>query len=127
MKLMTYQFGEIEFEESSIIFFSGGILGFENLKRYVLVQTGEGLFQWLNSIEDPDIAFPVVSIRIVDEFFPQEKDHEAFAVVTFNPDPLKVTVNLKAPVYINQNRKTGYQTILDDDKFIINYNLFVEE
>ena len=127
MKIMTFQFGEIEFDENSIINFSSGILGFENLTKYLLVQTDEGLFHWLNSIEQPDIVFPVISLQVIDESFPHEEEHDAFGVVTFDPDPLKVTVNLKAPVYINQKDKTGYQTILDDDKHVINYNLFVNE
>jgi flagellar assembly factor FliW len=127
MKITTYQFGEIEFGDDSVINFSSGILGFENLKKFLLIQTEDGLFHWLNSIEQPEIAFPLISLRVVDDSFPQEVECEAFGVVTFNPDPLKVTVNMKAPVYINQNNKTGFQTILDEDNFVINYNLFVEE
>lgn len=127
MKITTYQFGEIEFGDDSVINFSSGILGFENLKKFLLIQTEDGLFHWLNSIEQPEIAFPLISLRVVDDSFPQEVESEAFGVVTFNPDPLKVTVNMKAPVYINQNNKTGFQTILDEDNFVINYNLFVEE
>ena len=127
MKIITYQFGEVEYDENSIINFSSGILGFENLTKYLLVQTDEGLFQWLNSVEQPDIAFPIISLQIIDESYPKESDHDPFGIVTFNPDPLKITVNLKAPVYINQNNKTGYQMILDDDKLAINYNLFVKE
>ncbi len=127
MKITTYQFGEIEFGDDSVINFSSGIFGFENLKKFLLIQTEDGLFHWLNSIEQPEIAFPLISLRVVDDSFPQENESEAFGVVTFNPDPLKVTVNMKAPVYINQNNKTGFQTILDEDNFVINYNLFVEE
>ncbi len=126
MKITTYQFGEIEFNENSIINFSSGIFGFENLKKYLLVQTEEGLFHWLNSVEQPEIAFPLILLRVIDESFPNKDEHEAFGVVTFNNDPLKVTVNMKAPIYINQKDKAGYQTILDQDAFLINYNLFVE-
>jgi len=126
MKITTYQFGEIEFNENSIINFPSGIFGFENLKKFLLVQTEEGLFNWLNSIEQPEIAFPLISLRVIDDAFPQVDNHEAFGVVTFNPDPLKVTVNMKAPIHINQNVKKGYQTILDVDAFLINYNLIVE-
>ena len=126
MKISTYQFGEIEFNEDSVINFSSGILGFETLKKFLLIQTDEGLFNWLNSVEQPEIAFPLISLRVVDDAFPKTEEHEAFGVVTFNPDPLKVTVNMKAPIYINQTNKSGYQTILDDDAFLINYNLFVE-
>jgi len=127
MKITTYQFGEVEFEENSVINFSSGIFGFENLKKYLLVQTEEGLFHWLNSIEQPEIVFPIITLRLIDESFPQKDSHEGFGVVTFNADPLKVTVNMKAPIYVDQTNKTGYQTILDEDNFVIDYKLFVEE
>jgi flagellar assembly factor FliW len=126
MKINTYQFGEIDFDEELIITFSEGIFGFEHLKKYLLVYPKDDLFHWLNSIEEPDIAFPLLGLRLIDDKFPQEKHHEAFGIVTLNKDPLRVTVNLKAPVFINQDDKTGYQKILDIDKYPVNYNLFVE-
>jgi flagellar assembly factor FliW len=126
MKITTYQFGEIEFTEDSIINFSSGVLGFENLTKFLLLQTEEGLLHWLNSIEQPEIVFPVIIMRIIDESYPQKDSTEAFGVVTLNSDPLKVTVNMKAPIYIDQSNKIGSQTILDEDKFVIDYHLFVE-
>lgn len=126
MKILTYQFGEVEFEESSILKFSSGLCGFESLKQFLLVRTDDGLFHWLNSIEQPDIVFPLITIDVLDESFPKDNSYEAFGVVTFDPDPLKVTVNMKAPIYISQESKTGYQKIFDDDRYAINYNLFVE-
>ncbi|MDP4114718.1 MAG: flagellar assembly protein FliW [Bacteroidota bacterium] len=126
MKINTFQFGEIEFDDEIIITFSEGIFGFEHLKKYLLVYPKDDLFHWLNSVEEPDIAFPLMGVRLVDETFPQDKNHEAFGIVTLNKDPLKVTVNLKAPIFIDQNAKTGYQKIIDIDKYPVNYNLFVE-
>ncbi len=126
MKITTYQFGEIEYNENSIINFSSGVLGFENLTKFLLLQTEDGLLHWLNSIEQPEIVFPVIIMRIIDEAYPQKDSSEAFGVVTLNSDPLKITVNMKAPIFIDQNKKTGYQTILDQDKFVIDYHLFVE-
>jgi len=126
MKITTYQFGEIEFEKNSIISFEKGLFGFENLKKFLLIQTEENLFYWLNSIDEPEITFPLVSIEIIDDTFPKDGDKGVFGMVTLNPDPLKVTVNMKAPVYIDQNAKTGYQVILDEEKFKIDYNLFIE-
>lgn len=126
MKINTYQFGEIEFDDELIITFPEGIFGFEHLKKYLLVYPKDDLFHWLNSIEEPDIAFPLMGLRLIDDKFPQDKRHEAFGIVTLNKDPLQVTVNLKAPVFINQDDKTGYQKILDIDKYPVNYNLFVE-
>ncbi len=126
MKIKTHNFGEVEFNEDIIINFNSGILGFEQLKKYLLIKADDQFFYWLNSIEDPQIAFPLFGIRIIDDTYPEEKNHEAFGIVNLNSDVLKITVNLKAPVYIDQNTKTGYQKILDTDKYPVNFNLFKE-
>jgi len=124
MKINTRQFGEIEFDKNLIIEFVAGLCGFENLKGFLLIKVGDELFYWLNSIEEPEIAFPLIGLRLIDDTFPQEVHNEAFGIVTMNPDMLKITVNLKAPVYINQTSKSGFQKILDLDKYPIKYNLF---
>jgi flagellar assembly factor FliW len=126
MKILTEQFGEIEFNEEHLIRFSAGVLGFENLTRYLLIKTDSALFYWLNSVDKPDICFPVVGIRLIDDSFPEEENYEAFGIVNLNKDPLKVTINLKAPVYINQDEKKGFQKVIDDSNFPIDYKLFVE-
>ena len=124
MKIATHQFGEIEFQEEHIVKFTSGLIGFENLKNYVLIKTEDELFYWLNSIDKPEICFPMVGIRVIDESFPMEKNYEAFGIVTLNKDPLKITINLKSPVYLNQDDKIGYQTILSNSNYSMNYNLF---
>ncbi len=128
MKIKTEQFGEINYTEDRIIKFDSGILGFEQLKKYLLIKTedDEDIFYWLNSIENPEIAFPLIGTRFIDDSFPVAEYHEAFGIVTLNSNPLKITVNLKAPIYINQDNKTGYQKILDDDNYPVHYNLFIE-
>ena len=44
MKIATHQFGEIEFQEEHIVKFTSGLIGFENLKNYVLIKTEDELF-----------------------------------------------------------------------------------
>jgi flagellar assembly factor FliW len=127
MKISTIQFGEVEFNQDLILKFSTGLFGFEKLKEFLLIKSDEGLFYWLYSVEQPEIGFPLVGLRVIDANYPDEKDFEAFGIVSFDPDPLKVTVNLKAPVYINQNEKTGFQKILEEGNYLVNYNLFVEK
>ncbi len=124
MKLNTNKFGEIDFDEKLIIKFSSGLFGFEQLKDYLLIKVDDEIFHWLNSVEEPDIALPLIALRLIDDSFPQEKNNEAFGVVTMNSDVLKITVNLKAPIFIDQNAKSGFQKILDNDKYPIKYNLF---
>lgn len=127
MKIKTKQFGEIEVPDDLVIRFNDGLIGFEELKNYVLIKLEDNIFYWLNSIEKPEIAFPLFALRLIDENYPQEEHHEAFGIVILNPDPLKITINLKAPVYINQDEKTGFQKILDNDNYSLYYNLFVEK
>ena len=109
MKIKTHQFGEIEFEEDLIIKFEEGLCGFEQFKKYLLIKVENEFFYWLTSIDNSEISFPLIGIRMIDDTYPDEKEHEPFGIVTLNSDVLKITVNLKAPVYINQNNKTGYQ------------------
>lgn len=126
MKITTVQFGEIEFDENLIVRFQNGLFGFENHKDYVFIKTEDELFYWLNSIEQPEISFPLIGIRVIDDEYPEVDNFEAFGIVTLNRDPLAMTVNLKAPVYINQNNKSGFQKILDFEKYSLTYKLFVE-
>jgi flagellar assembly factor FliW len=126
MKIKTYQFGEVEFTEDKIIRFGEGIFGFEQLVEYLFIKPDDSFFYWLNSVENPNIAFPLFGLRLVDDSFPQEENFEAFGIVTLNSDPLKITLNMRAPVFINQDKKTGFQKIIDSDKYPVHYNLFKE-
>lgn len=126
MKITTKQFGEIQFGEDQVIKFKSGLYGFEELKDYLLIKTEDDLFYWLNSIDEPEIAFPLIGVRIIDDEYPVEENREPFAIAILDTDPLNITINMKAPVYIDQDRKVGSQKILDDDKYHVKYNLFVE-
>jgi flagellar assembly factor FliW len=125
-KIQTEQFGEVTYNPEHIINFPSGLLGFEKVKDFLLIKTDDELFYWLNAIENPELCFPLVGTRIIDESFPSEEGHEAFGIVTLNQDPLKIIVNLKAPVYINQDNKKGFQKVLEDEKYPLNYHLFIE-
>ena len=127
MKIITKQFGEIEFDEKIIIEFKDGILGFEQLRKYLLLIEENSIFFWLTSIDEPEIVFPLVPVHLLLDEYPDKEGFQAFGIVKLNREPTKITANLKAPVYINQENYTGVQKILDDDKFQINYQLFVEK
>lgn len=127
MKIKTTHFGELEYGEDRIIRFAKGILGFEELKEYLLLKSDDEIFYWLTSINKPDIAFPLIAIRLIDSEYIEKPENEAFGIVKLDPDPTNITVNLKAPVYINQELKEGVQTILDEEKYPISYSLFTKE
>ena len=58
----TTQFGEIEVDEEHIFIFDEGVLGFEDLREFVLIAEEETIpFKWLISVESPEIGFPLLS------------------------------------------------------------------
>ena len=64
----TSRFGAIEIKETEIIKFPEGLLGFNHLHEYVLLKDPkQEPFLWLQSLEDPNLAFVVVSPFL---FFP---------------------------------------------------------
>lgn len=127
MRLQNKQFGEVEFNEENIIKFKNGLLGFEELNNFLLIKTENDLFFWLSSIDQPELVFPLIGLRLVDDQYPQVEGNEAFGIVTLNSEPSEITVNLKAPVYIDQDSKEGYQSIIDKERYSVKYKLFVEK
>ena len=66
MRLSTTRFGDIDIDESRAIMMKAGILGFEHLKRYVLlVQDEEILFWWFQSVDDGSVAFVVINSFVI--------------------------------------------------------------
>jgi flagellar assembly factor FliW len=127
MQLQTKQIGSINYNESEVINFTSGLFGFEEYKKYLLIKTeDEDFFLWLNSVDKPELAFPVIPLKMIDDQYPEVGNSDIFGLVTLKKDPLKITVNMKAPIYIDQNNKSGIQKILDNDKFSLNFKLFVE-
>jgi flagellar assembly factor FliW len=63
MAFKTTRFGEVEFDDT-VITFADGIPGFEEFSKYKLfhnIEAGESPFLfWLQSLEDPDLAFHVI-------------------------------------------------------------------
>ena len=63
MKLNTARFGEIEIEENRIFNFVMPIIGFDMLHKFIILDPNKDtLFKWLQSIEDPALAFPIISV-----------------------------------------------------------------
>ena len=115
MKIKNKQFGEIEFKPDAIINFDDGILGFEEQKRFLLLSEKEGFFFWLTSIDEPEIIFPLFSINLLQENY-INGDLEPFGIVKLDKDPQNISINLKAPVFINHEKKIGYQRIMDNEE-----------
>jgi|SRR5690625_1603952 len=134
MKLDTKYLGEIEVEQSDIIRFPSGIPGFQEETEFVLLNLpGESshLFQVLQSVKSSELAFIVTNPyyfysdyefklddAIIDQLeIQKEGEVTVFTIVTVKSPFASSTVNLKAPVIINHNKRLGKQYILNIDKY----------
>lgn len=64
MKIKTTRFGELEVDKKDIIEFTEGLLGFENQKKFFIVDPGDQtLILWLQAIDDAGTAFPIIEPR----------------------------------------------------------------
>jgi flagellar assembly factor FliW len=133
MKIKTRQFGEIEIDETKIINMPAGIPGFQNRKRYSMLQKEEAApFLFFQSIDDPDLSFVILDPKSVMEDYSVEENEinrvvswdlkndeiTLFVIVTIpSGDPEKATANFLAPLIINTKRKEGLQLILQDTNY----------
>lgn len=128
MKMKTTRFGEFEIDESRIIAFPLGIPGFPDAKRFVLLEYKEHI-QWLQAVDDPELAFivtdpfsffPEFSFTVDDEtekFLDVDDPSGIVVLVLLTVGSEGVTANLRAPIVINSARYKGTQVLLEDERY----------
>lgn|SRR5574344_1159856 len=140
IKIETEKFGEISIDEKLIFEFVEPIIGYDNLKKYVLIQHSDNsAFKWLQSVEDSTLAFPVTSPAFFDIDYqfeiPTDKADKieltsvesliSLNIVTIpSANPRKATINLLAPIIINANNQKGMQIILSNSNYPVKCALF---
>ena len=136
MKIQTTRFGNIEINETSLINFPNGIIGFEDLKQfYIINKERTDSFWWLQSLEKLEIAFLIADPRcFLSDYNPtltKEDMHtlqisdptevEFGVILTIPEDPRETTANLLAPIAINMSNKTATQIIMRDNRCSARY------
>lgn len=140
MKLNTVRFGEIEVDEKRIFRFALPIIGFNELKDFVILDANkESFFKWLQSVEDPALAFPIVSvfsmnldysIDLPDNVVEALKITEVENLLVMNiasipqDNPQGTTINLLAPIVFNLGEQLAGQVILSGSGYDISFPLF---
>jgi flagellar assembly factor FliW len=130
MMVNTTRFGPVEVDDSRLIVFPKGILGFPKFKKYVLLQPAEGsFFYWLQSVDTPDLAFVVTDPSLFVSSYrvplrPEQLQEmgiealdEAQVFVIVNKRGQLLTGNLQGPLVIHVARRTGEQLVLSDRRF----------
>ena len=142
MKLNTVIFGEIEIEEDRIFNFAMPIIGFDMLHKFIILDPNkETLFKWLQSVEDPTLAFPVISVSALDLDYTIDLPDNVVEVLNITnvesllvmnitsipqDNPKGTTINLLAPLIFNLDNQTAAQVVLSGSGYDISYPMFKE-
>jgi flagellar assembly factor FliW len=129
MLLETSRFGTVQIEVDDILLFPNGLFAFSHLRHWVLLADAENeAIGWLHSVSDPQVAMAVVSPR---RFVPNYQvrvsrgqlasleispSSPAYVLTIVSKEEEKLTVNLKAPLIVNLERRLGKQVITSDDQ-----------
>lgn len=141
MKLETRLFGTIEVDVTKIINFNDGIIGFEELKQFMVMNdadTEDAKILWLQSLDDGEVAMPVIDPLIIKTDYNPVVEDELFknigeiidgemlvlTTITVPADISMITTNLKAPIIINPVTMKGCQIIVDNDKYQVRYPIY---
>jgi flagellar assembly factor FliW len=138
MLIHTLKFGDLEVPEDKILMFKEGLPGFPQIRRFIVLELDEiKPFQYLQAVDDPPITLFVINPFLVDttyEFRLSEaemanmnsknsSDLAVYAVATIPENPNEATINLMAPIVINEKERCGKQVILHDSKYSIKHPL----
>ena len=142
MKIETSNFGQLQVIEENIITFDKGIPGFPDKKQYIIIndEDEDSPFCWLQSLEDPDLAFTMVNPYLAypnyDPRFPEselaklgqasQEDYSVLSTVIIPEEIEKMRTNLMAPIVINLKTKKAMQIITEGDQYPVRYYLFEE-
>jgi flagellar assembly factor FliW len=141
-RLLTTRFGTIEIDEELVITLSEGVIGFEACRQFIVIHSDdETAFRWLQSLDEPAIAFPVVEpCDFRPDYAPTISDSDAsllglnattpalvLSIVTIpKNNPRDMTANLLGPLVINALTRQGKQVIIQDEEFTTRH-LIVDE
>lgn len=130
MDVRTTRFGTVTIADDRAITFPKGILGFPKHTRFCLLEPADdACFYWLQSIDDPGLAFvvtdpalfvkdfsvPVRAEQMEELGLASLEDAQVFVIVNKVDDTL--TGNLQGPLIINTLQRTAEQFVLAEKRW----------
>ena len=140
MEVNSRIFGQISIEDEKLIHFVNGIVGFPDLTEFALIHDEEkkGGIRWLQSMQEPQFALPVLNpLDVLETYNPQVEDELlkplgdlapddmlVLVTVTVPSDLTKMTVNLRGPIVINTATMKASQVITEGDTYSVKYPIY---
>ncbi|RPF54359.1 flagellar assembly protein FliW [Aquisalibacillus elongatus] len=141
MNINTVHFGEIELDESKIINFENGIPGFPIQKEFALIDIeGNPTFQVLQAIHNEELAFIVTDPFLIYKDYEFDLDDQVLeqldlhtnehlvirCMITVQQPFEQSTINLKAPIIINKQKKAAKQVVLNEEQYTTTHPIQVK-
>lgn len=130
MKVYSNRFGSLDVAEEALVTFPSGLVGFPSHRRFVVLDVEDTLeYQWLQSADEPSLAFVLVDMQVLNTDYQVEISDDSLrelevhaadslsllAVVTIPADaPQRASANLRAPIVVNLRTRKGKQVILHE-------------
>jgi flagellar assembly factor FliW len=126
------RFGELDIADDRILQFPEGLLGFPTARRFAMVDSHDtGTYYWLQSLEDPSLAFlTVVPWAFFPEYEPElpRGDQDSLAltdpadalvlcILTVQREAKQITANLLGPLVVNAKTRVGRQVVLAESGY----------
>jgi flagellar assembly factor FliW len=137
MNVQTKALGVVEVPEDHIFKIPEGLFGFESYKDFALFDSEYEPLLWLQSIDEPSLAFLVIDPFLICSTYELDVDDKVLAsigvtspadvhvmtIVTVPSDGSPVTTDLQGPLVINKKNRTCIQTILSDSRWTTKYDI----
>ncbi len=127
MRYRTRQFGVMEIAKDKVLCFVAPLLGFESFRKYALIPVaGARPFFSLQSLEEPQLAFPVLRADELAIEYPlspndlrriaatSKAEVACWVVVALLSDGTPIRPNLRAPVVVNEKKQLAAQIVVSD-------------
>src|SRR4051812_3447535 len=117
------RFGTLEIPSEAVLEFPNGLIGLGGTRYALIAKEESSVFLWLHSVDDPDVALPVVNPwRFFASYEVEIADGEAerigiadptqaevYVTVTAAEEVAEFSANLRAPVLVSGGK--GHQVI----------------
>jgi len=136
MEVQTTRFGTIDIADDRVITFPKGLLGFPKRTRFCLLQPADdAVFFWLQSLDDPDLAFVVTDPALFEPEYstpirPEQMEELSLATlddaqvfVIVNKVDQALTGNFQGPLVVNTVDRVGEQLVLADKRWTTRHHL----
>ena len=137
MEIMTKSQGVMDISEENLLTIPEGLFGFEEYTKFALVDSDYEPFIWLQSTENPNLAFLIVDPFLISSIYETDIDDDTLAkigitkpediiimtIVTVPNNGAPITANFQGPIVINKKNHQCMQVILNDNRWSTKVNI----